>query len=166
MTQFPKVLILAALLAMAPITAAQADNDIGCGVGTMIFEGSAGPMKILASITNNLTFQSISVTFGLLNCGGLDQSITASAKTRHFAATSIDNLARDAALGGGESLDALAALLEVPAADRPDFGLFAQSHYEALFPTSEVRSDEMLESLDRLMRADARFASSAPSAQL
>ena len=158
MTKFTKAILLAAALIFAPLSAAQADNDIGCGVGTEIFKGQAGPVqKILASWTNGITFQSISITFGILNCGSLNDTITASAQTRHFAAANIDALARDAAMGRGESLDTLAALLEIE--DTDAFGQFAQTNYDALFPTATVTSEELLVSLDRLMATDERFAS-------
>lgn len=158
MTKFTKAILLAAALIFAPLSAAQADNDIGCGVGTEIFKGQAGPVqKILASWTNGFLFQSVSITFGLLNCGSLNDTITASAQTRHFAAANIDALARDAAMGRGESLDTLAALLEIE--DTDAFGQFAQTNYDALFPTATVTSEELLVSLDRLMATDERFAS-------
>ena len=158
MTKFTKAILLAAALIFAPLSAAQADNDIGCGVGTEIFKGQAGPVqKILASLTNGFTFQSISITFGILNCGSLNDTITASARTRHFAATNLDALARDAAMGRGESLDTLATLLEIE--DTVAFGQFAQTNYDALFPTATVTSEELLVSLDRLVATDERFAS-------
>ena len=158
MTKFTKAILLAAALIFAPLSAAQADNDIGCGVGTEIFKGQAGPVqKILASWTNGITFQSISITFGILNCGSLNDTITASAQTRHVASANIDALARDAAMGRGESLDTLAALLEIE--DTDAFGQFAQTNYAALFPTATVTSEELLVSLDRLMATDERFAS-------
>ena len=158
MTKFTKAILLAAALIFAPLSAAQADNDIGCGVGTEIFKGQAGPVqKILASWTNGITFQSVSITLGVLNCGSLNDTITASARTRHFAATNLDALARDAAMGRGESLDTLATLLEIE--DTVAFGQFAQTNYDALFPTATVTSEELLVSLDRLVATDERFAS-------
>jgi hypothetical protein len=158
MTKFTKAILLAAALIFAPLSAAQADNDIGCGVGTEVFKGQAGPVqKILASWTNAITFQSVSITLGVLNCGSLNDTITASAQTRHFAAAHIDAIARDAAMGGGESLDTLATLLEIE--DTAAFGQFAQANYDALFPTASVTSDELLVSLDRLIATDERFAS-------
>lgn len=158
-------LILAAVLVLAPMSAAKADNDIGCGVGTMVLEGKQGAIyKLAASWLNGVTMQSISITFGLVNCGSLNDTITASARTRHFAANSFDNLARDMALGEGESLDTLAALLDVPEANRPAFARFAQSHYDSLFPNGQVTSDEMLETLDRLMQEEARYSVFLPLA--
>lgn len=165
MTKFTKAILLAAALVVAPLSA-QADDDIGCGWGTQIFKGEKGVVQKLAASWLNGMFgaQSISITFGLSGCGSWDDTITASAQTRHFAASNLDALARDAAVGNGESLDALATLLEVE--DRTAFGAFTQANYAALFPTATVTSDEMLVSLDALMRSDDRFAASAPSARL
>ena len=80
-----KALVLAIVIVTAPMTAAHADNDVGCGVGTMVMEGRSGlPYKLLASLTNGFTFQSISITFGLLNCNGRN-TVTASARARPSA---------------------------------------------------------------------------------
>jgi len=158
MTKLTKALLLAALLIAAPISMAKADNDVGCGLGTEIWKGNKGlHFKLAASITNSFAMQSISITFGLLNCSNGQGAVTASAKTRHFAATTFDNLARDAALGGGESLDTLATLLEVPAADRRAFAALTQRNFDVLFPSDRANSDEMLSTLASLMQADEQF---------
>lgn len=165
MIKLTKAILLTAVLIAAPLSA-KADDDIGCGWGTQIFKGQSGTFQKVAASWLNGMFgaQSISITFGLSGCGSWSDTITASAETRHFAATNLDALARDTALGGGESLDALAAMLEVE--DAAAFGAFAQANYGTLFPTASVTSEELLVSLDRLMRDDTRFAASAPSAQL
>lgn len=147
-----RILILALALGFTPVAPALADNDVGCGVGTQIWDGNSGlQFKLLASFTNGLTFQSISITFGLLNCDGRG-AVTANARARHFAAISLDRIARDAAVGGGESLDTLAALLEVEEPDRKAFGALAQRHFGELFPSDRVTSDEMLQRLTRLLQ--------------
>jgi ABC-type uncharacterized transport system YnjBCD ATPase subunit len=149
-----RALILALVLIIAPLSMAKADNDVGCGVGTEIWKGKTGVgYKIMASWTNGILFQSISVTFGLLNCNGQD-TVTASARARHFAANNIDAIARDSAVGGGETLDALAALLEVDPTDRATFASLTQANFEELFPSDRTTSEEMLRALDRLMRED------------
>ena len=146
--------LVIALLIAAPLSMAKADNDVGCGVGTMIWEGKEGlGFKLLASMTNGMAFQSISITFGLINCNGRG-TVTANARSRHFAAAHIDRIARDTAVGAGESLDALAALYEIESMDRPKFAALAHENFETLFPTDDVRSDEMIETLERLIRED------------
>ncbi len=158
MTMMKRALVLTALLIAMPMSAAKADNDVGCGVGTMIWEGNSGVgFKLMASFTNSFAFQSISVTFGLLNCDG-QGTVTANAGSRHFASTNLDRIARDSAVGGGESLDALAALYQVDAADRAIFAALAQDHFDELFSSDHVTSDEVIETLERLMRQDERLS--------
>ena len=167
MVSITRAFILTAVLILAPMSAAKADNDVGCGLGTEIWKGKTGlPFKLMASSTNGIAFQSISITFGLLNCSNGTGAVTASAQTRHFVATSFDNIARDAAFGGGESLDTLASLLQIDGADRQTFAHFTQTHFDQLFPTDDVTSTEMLESLDQLMKSDAKLAVYAPSTHL
>lgn len=159
MRNVTKAIFLAAVLILAPMSAVKADSDVGCGVGTEIWKGRSGlPFKLMAATTNGMFFQTVSITFGLLNCSDGSGTVTASAQTRHYAAISFDNIARDAAMGGGESLDTLAALLEVDAADRPALAGLAQAHFDELFPSDHVTSNEMLETLDRLMAQDPRLA--------
>jgi hypothetical protein len=135
---------------------ALADNDVGCGVGTMLMEGKKGVgFKLLASCTNGITFQSISITFGLVNCDGTG---TVTAQLNHFTGSNLDRLASDMATGGGETLAAFSALLGVRPEDRTDFGAFTQEHFAELFARDTTRAGEMLEALDRLLREDARLS--------
>lgn len=146
-----------------PFQSAQADNDVGCGVGTMIWEGESGlAPKLAASFTNGLTFQTVSITFGVLNCNGRD-TVTADAELRKFASHNIDRLSRDMARGEGESLEALAALLEVEHADRAAFRRLTQAHFALLFPNDRVTSDALLVRLDQLLRADDELSRYARS---
>ncbi|MDJ0787781.1 MAG: DUF3015 family protein [Myxococcota bacterium] len=145
-------LVAAVLLAGAP---ALADNDVGCGVGTTVWEGQSGLFpKLCASFTNGMTFQSVSITFGILGCDGRG-TVTADAELRRFAAANIDRLARDVARGEGETLDALGHLLQVPEVERPDFARFAQAHFLSLFPTAETQSNDMVDALYRIIEDQA-----------
>ena len=115
-----RMILFTLLVALAPAGMALADNDVGCGVGTQIWEGEKGlASKLYASFTNGITFQSVSITFGLINCDGRD-TVTADAKqlkVRHYASSHFDRLAEEMAEGRGESLDALASLMDVRESD-------------------------------------------------
>ncbi len=152
-------IIAAAVLAVIlPAGAALADNDVGCGVGTEVWKGQTGlGPKLLASSTNGLTFQSVSVTFGLINCNGQD-TVTADAELRRFAAVNLDRIAREMATGGGESVDALAFLMGVPAQGRVAFASLAQGHFSELFASDHARAADMLDALGRLMAEDPQLA--------
>ena len=147
-------LLLGIAISLGMGAPALADNDVGCGVGTMVMEGKEGLVpKLAASCTNGMTFQSISITFGLINCNGKDK-VTADAELRKFAAANIDRLARDVARGEGESLEVVAHLLQVNEAARPAFFTYTQAQFEALFPDADTTSNEMIDSLYRLLGSE------------
>ena len=148
-----------ALVLGAPFQAALAgDDDVGCGVGTTIMEGENGLIPhLLASFTNGVTFQSISLTLGVMGCDANDV-ITADAQLRKFASGNIDRLSRDMAMGGGESLDVLARLLGVASQDRATFGQVVQANFGVLFPSDTTTVGEMLNSLDTVMARDEQLA--------
>lgn len=153
-----------ALVVGAPFQAALAgDDDVGCGVGTTIMEGENGLIPhLLASFTNGLTFQSISLTLGVMGCDTND-TITADAGLRKFASGNIDRLSREMAAGGGESIDALATLLGVTAEHRPAFASRLQASFVELFPSADTTVGEMLSALDGVLARDevlARYARS------
>lgn len=142
---------LGVLLALGFGTPVLADNDVGCGIGTNFMQGKSGLFPhILASCTNGYTFQSVSLTFNWFGCDSTG-TVTADAELRKFAAANIDQLSRDAARGEGESLSALAHLLQVPAEQHGAFGLFARDHFVELFPHQDVSSNEMIDALYRLL---------------
>lgn len=156
-----KAIILSIVLLLTPVGAAVADNDVGCGVGTMVMEGSSGlGPKLLASFLNGLTFQSVSITFGIINCDGRD-TVTASndeVRLRHYASVNFDQLSVAMAEGRGESLDVFAGLMGVGMGDRPHFEAFTQSHFGELYSHDQVTVGEMLDTLNRLMAEDTRLS--------
>lgn len=149
-----KLIITVTVLALAPAGFAVADDDIGCGVGTQIMDGQSGlPAKLIGSFINGLTFQSISITFGLVNCDGRG-TVSADAsdlRVQHFASQNFDRLSVEMAQGGGEHLDVLAGLLQVE--DRDAFAAMTQDRFETLFPSDQTTVGEMLSALDQLMAA-------------
>jgi hypothetical protein len=155
-------LALALVLALVPAGMALADHDIGCGVGTQIMKGQKGlGPKLAGSCTNGLTFQSISITFGVMGCNGRNEVTTADAELRKFAAGNFDRLVRDMANGEGETLAAFSLLLGVREADQPRFFAFAQSRFADIFPSESTTAAEMLGSLERLLAEEARLAAHA-----
>ncbi len=163
------VLIVATSAAlMIPASGAMAsDPDVGCGVGTQIMAGSEGRVsKIAASFLNGLLFQSVSITFGLLNCTNVDGPVVgqnAEAQLKHYASQNFDRLAEDMAMGHGEHLDVVAFLLAVAPEDREHFRATTQAHFEELFPHDRVTVGEMLDNLHQVMASDERLAGYSPS---
>lgn len=123
-----KKLALVAVVALGS-SAAFADKDAGCGIGSQVWAGQSGKVpKILAATTNGLfANQLFGITFGTLGCSGTG-TVTAQAVT--FTNENAESLARDMAVGQGESLNVLAELLHIQSQDKARF--FAVSKQTSL----------------------------------
>jgi hypothetical protein len=150
----------AAVLAVAGFGGvARADGDTGCGLGSQVWEGQSSiPAKVLA-VTTNGTFgnQTFGISSGTLGCEP-GSVIKAEHQLPRFAGANLDRLAREMAVGGGESLDALAHLYGVANEDRAAFFELARARFEAIFPTATVTAGEVLAALDRELREDPQLA--------
>lgn len=132
--------------------AAHADNNVGCGLGTQLWAGKSElAFQVLAATTNG-TFgnQTFGISSETLDCKR-DQVITVQHRRSMFVGANIDRLSRDMALGEGESLEALADLMDIAAADRPVFYRLTKQNFAAIVPSARVTAGEVLENLDRLM---------------
>ena len=140
--------VLLLLIVAAPAFAGQAASNTGCGLGTMLWEGNADGSVISQSLqaTTNGTFgnQTFGITSGTLECG-TPGKVVQNERLNHFVRTNMDNLARDIAQGRGESLDAFAELLQVPAEKRPGFYAALQSNFGAVFTSENVVVAEVID---------------------
>lgn len=132
-------------------TAALADNDVGCGVGTTIWQGQAGVgPKILAATTNGLFFnQLFGITFGTLGCSGKG---TVTAQVVTFTNDNAESLARDMAVGEGESLNVLAELLNIKAEDKAHFFAVSKANFADIYASDN--SLYVLATLQQVMAED------------
>ncbi|WP_338562437.1 DUF3015 family protein [Acinetobacter sp. KS-LM10] len=147
-----KKMILAAVVAVGS-TAAFADKDVGCGVGSQVWAGQTGKVpKILAATTNGIfTNQLLGITFGTLGCSGTG-AVTAQAVT--FTNENAETLARDMAVGQGESLNVLAELLNIKADDKARFFTVSQQNFSEIYSVENQNSLQVLASLQAVMAKD------------
>lgn len=146
------VLSLAGGLVLGSVALASAGSygAAGCGLGSLIFKDQPGVVQIFAATTNG-TFgnQTFGITSGTLNCGsGLIK--VENSKATEFAAANMDNLARDIAQGKGESLDALAELMNVPAAQQAAFNVKLQQNFAKIFPSDKVAAAQVVNVVSQL----------------
>lgn len=153
-----KKLLAVALLAAAPLTAF-ADDDVGCGLGTTIWEGKSGLVpKVLAATTNGtLGNQTFGISTGTLGCSS-DGVIKAEYRAPAFAAANLDQLAADMAAGQGESLEAFATIYGIEGSDREAFFAMTKTHYGQIFATDRATATDVVASVQSLMKADARLS--------
>ncbi len=127
------------------VAADELGDNCGCGLGSVLFQGKESLVaEIFAVTTNQVTGTQ---TFGISSgTSGCDQPImfVANPRLNRFVAYNLDNLARDIAAGGGEFVDALAALMHVPAAKSSAFRVGLQRNYARIFPSVDVDHEEAL----------------------
>ena len=152
-----KLIIAAAVLAAAPLAFAQANNVGSCGWGSKVFQGQRGVApQVLAATTNGTSGnQTFGITFGTSGCTQ-DGVVNSNWKTAMFIDGNRVALARDAAAGSGESLDALVAVMGVAPADRGYFVSTVKSQFATVFANEAVADN-----LRSVLAADARLASYA-----
>ena len=147
-----KKIAVAAVLAMGS-SVAMADSDVGCGVGSTIWEGQSGKVaKILAGTTNGIfTNQFLGITFGTLGCSG-NGKVTAQVVT--FTNENAEVLARDMAVGQGESLNVLAELMNIQSTDKARFFEVTKANFSQIY-AADHNSAQVLASLQQVMANDA-----------
>ena len=154
-----KRFLIVSLAVLASAGTALADKDIGCGWGTMLWEGQEGvPQKVLGATTNgSFGVQTFGISSQTAGCKR-DGIIKVEAATRMFAAANVDHLARDMAMGQGESLDTLAHLMGIAAPDQPHFFQLTKSHFGEIFSANDITAAEMLTNLNQVLAADPELA--------
>ena len=151
--------ILLALAVSLPVTAFAAANNVGsCGLGSKVFEGQKGVAPQVLAVTTNGTFgnQTFGITSGTLGCSQ-DGVVTSAWKTAMFIDGNKAQLARDAASGQGETLDALAALLKIEASDKAAFVSLTKARHAEIF-VSVDSADTIATQLKAALQSDSRLA--------
>jgi hypothetical protein len=142
------VAAIAATLLAVPAFSGQAQNNTGCGLGTLLWEGKADDSVISQSLqaTTNGTFgnQTFGITSGTLGCEQ-PANIIKNDRSLAFTADNMDLLARDIASGQGETLNTLAELMNFPTADRPGLYATLQANFDQIFVTGEETAGVVLD---------------------
>jgi hypothetical protein len=72
-----------------------------------------------------------------------------------FSRVNLERLKTDMALGGGEHLTSLAALLNVPARNQPAFFALTKANFNTLFVSENTTAEELLARLDNELDANS-----------
>ncbi len=130
--------------------AGDAHMNTGCGLGTMLFKNNADNSILLQVLqaTTNTSFgnQTFGITTGTSECRRPAKFVK-SERLNQFVADNIDNLARDIARGNGESLDALAELMEIAPEERPEVYLRLQANFSNIFTSERVESADVIDNI-------------------
>jgi len=147
------LLPVAALIAAVSLHAADdLRQNVGVGVGTMIFEGQSGLLsQVCAATTNGICAnQTFAITTGTLGANKWT-GIVSNGEVQTFVKENMDQLAREMAAGGGESVTTLAELIAVPATERAEFAKTLQAQFDVIYASPTITSTEVVENLAKVV---------------
>ncbi|SNB47129.1 DUF3015 family protein [Geobacter sp. DSM 9736] len=125
----------------AAFAAGEAAKNTGCGFGTLLWENKADNSSLFQAFQATTNGSSGSQTFGIssgtLNCDQPSKFVR-NEKLMHFVQANMDNLAKDVAMGRGETLDAFAELLGVAPGEAEAFKAKLQSNFGKVFTSEQV----------------------------
>ena len=128
--------------------AGQAQNNTGCGLGTVLWENKADNsvvFQVLQATTNGTSGnQTFGITSGTSNCQK-PSKIAQNEKLINFVQANMDNLAQDIAMGKGESLDTFAEMLGVTPDQNAAFNAKLQANFSKIFTSEHIVLAEVID---------------------
>lgn len=144
------------LFATAAASAADRDpNNVGCGLGTVVWEGQSGQGAQLLAATTNGTFgtQTFGITSGTSGCARSGR-VYRPDELAHFIGPNMDRLVQDMAVGHGEALASVADLLGIAKGDQDAFFTVTQRNFSRIVPSDSVTAADVATSLNAVLAED------------
>ncbi|HEY9203838.1 MAG TPA: DUF3015 family protein [Sulfurimonas sp.] len=141
-----KILVsLAAVVALSSSAMAGVNSQTGCGLGSMIIKDDSTAVLLALQATTNGTSgnQTFGITSGTLGCQ--KTQFVMNEQAEEFVASNMDQLAKEIAMGHGESIDTLAELLEV--SDKATFSASLQENYNKIYTSQDVKMADVLDNI-------------------
>ena len=139
------IVSIAAVAALSSAAIAGVNSQTGCGLGSMIIKDDSTALMLALQATTNGT--SANQTFGITSgtSGCKKTKIVMNERAEEFVASNMDQLAKEIAMGHGESVDTLAELLAVE--DKEAFASALQSNYNSIYSADDVKMAEVLDTI-------------------
>jgi hypothetical protein len=136
---------IAAVAALSTASFATVNDQTGCGLGAMIINDNDSAIMLALQATTNSTFgnQTFGITSGTSGCKKVKFAM--SERAQEFVAANMDQLAKEAAMGRGETVDTLAELLEIE--DKAAFAAALQENYNAIYTSKDVKMADVLDNI-------------------
>ncbi len=139
------VVSLAAVAVLGTTVFAGVNNQTGCGLGAMLIKDDSSALMLALQATTNGTSgnQTFGITSGTLGCKKV--KLVMNERAAEFVAANMDELAKEAAMGEGEYLNALAELLNVE--DKAAFAANLQKNYNSIYTSKNVEMADVLDNI-------------------
>ena len=152
-----KVITGLILLSASSVANAGAAGGSGCGWGQALFEGQSGKASHILGLTTNGT--SGNNTFGVTTgTNGCSSDGTLSYGGQSVVSSIMNEFSEDVARGDGDALNTVAVVYGVEQQDRETFAIVMHENFAVLFPNEDVTADEMMASIEVVMKSDPRLS--------
>ena len=143
------IVSIAAVAALSSAAIAGVNSQTGCGLGSMIIKDDSTAVMLALQFTTNGTSgnQSFGITSGTSGCK--KTKFVMNERAEEFVASNMDQLAKEIAVGHGESVDTLAELLAVE--DKEVFASALQANYNSIYTSQNVEMADVLDNISTTM---------------
>ncbi|ACH37568.1 MULTISPECIES: DUF3015 family protein [Citrifermentans] len=135
--------------------AAQAHTNTGCGLGTMLFQNKADnsiALQVLQATTNgSFGSQTFGISSGTSECQQPGK-IAQNEKLNEFVRANMDNLAKEIAMGKGETLDTFVEMLGVNPAQGDAYKSSLQANFNNIFTSDKIVLAEVIDNAVAITR--------------
>ncbi|MBU0924394.1 DUF3015 domain-containing protein [bacterium] len=142
--------IISLIAAIGLTTAVYANENTGCGLGSLIIKDqSSSVLQALAATTNGTSGnQTFGITSGTSNCNKPSDFVS-NDKLNKFVEENMDELALDISAGKGETLSTVAKLMNVE--NNEAFSAKLQSNFTNIYSNENVTSAAVIDSIAKYM---------------
>lgn len=136
---------IAAVVALSSSVMAGVNSQTGCGLGSMIIKDNSTAVLLALQATTNGTSgnQTFGITSGTLGCQ--KTKFVMNEQAQEFVASNMDQLAKEIAVGHGESIETLAELLAV--SDKVAFATSLQENYNSIYTSQNATMSDVLDNI-------------------
>lgn len=138
---------LAGVVVLGSVAFGGVNNQTGCGLGSMIIKDDSSALLLAIQATTNGTSgnQTFGITSGTSGCK--KTKFVMNERASQFVASNMDTLAKEIAVGQGETLDTLDELLEVK--NKLAFNTALQANYTKIYTSKSVKMADVLDNISK-----------------
>ena len=142
--------VISLIAAIGLTSAVYANDNTGCGLGSLIIKNqNTVALQVLAATTNGTSgSQTFGITSGTSNCDK-PSNFVSNDKLNKFVSENMDELAMDISAGQGETLSTVAKLMNVE--DTKAFSSKLQANFTNIYTSENVTSANVIDSIAKYM---------------
>lgn len=145
-----KKLLLSSLAALALTSSVYANQNTGCGLGSVLIKDQNTVLLQLVATSLNGTSgnQTFGISSGTLDCEK-PQNVVSNDKLNKFVTDNMDELALNISSGNGETLNTVAKLMNVK--DTASFNAKLKANFANIYANENVTSASVIDSIAKYM---------------